>query len=308
MGKIRNLKYQFKRCIDVNFCEGINKHSLKQTGKKGTEVFSYSQRKNLIDLSANFSNWMKEKYPEIRQVKDVTQMHIQEFLSTKRECTSQATLDNWRSQFNKLEKIVSCVYRCDVNYHTEKVYSVKNGGGKLRTDMLSEKDYNILLSNSTNNNFKIALKLSYTFGCRCEELVRLRYSDIDIKDGVDDKVWGIHIVDSKGKRTRFVKATNEKQKQLIKELKENGQQGRVCAIQKGSLMQAMNREKKKNGISSHSDFHASRKAFATNKYLECREQGKSIQESLNVVSGQLGHSENGSRNSLMKEYICCPIV
>lgn len=45
MAKNRNLKYQFKNCIDSHFKERINKHSLKEIGKQGTEVFSYSQEK-----------------------------------------------------------------------------------------------------------------------------------------------------------------------------------------------------------------------------------------------------------------------
>ena len=121
MSKTRSLKYQFLNCIEKNFKEGINKHSLKQTGKQGNEIFSYSQRKNLIDLSANFSNWMKENHPSIKQIKDIKQEHVQEFLNYKRTTTSQATVDNWRSQFNKLECIANSTYKTSVNFHTEKV-------------------------------------------------------------------------------------------------------------------------------------------------------------------------------------------
>lgn len=295
MSKTRSLKYQFLNCIEKNFKTGINKHSLKQTGKTGNEIFSYSQRKNLIDLSANFSNWMKENHPDIKQIKDIKQEHVQEFLNHKRTTTSQATVDNWRSQFNKLECITNSTYRTSVNFHTEKVLSTKNGGGKLRTDMLSMENYNKLMSNSTNQNFRNALCLSQHFGLRACECSKLQYRDITEN--------GINVVDSKGGRSRFVPVETQQQKNVIKEFL--GKAGRVCSCKTASLQQAFNREKKKIGLSSASDFHSSRKAYATQKFQEYRQQGMSVQKSLDRVSNNLGHGNN--RDDLLKEYICCPI-
>lgn len=297
MSKQRNLKYQFMNCIQKNFHEGINKHSLKASGKNGNEVFSYSQRKNLIDLSANFSNWMKETHPEVKQVNQVNSDHIQEFLNSKTNC-SQATLEQYQSQFRKLENLVNNTYKASVNYHSATTpRSTKNGGGKLRSDMLSTSNYNKLMSNSTNQNFKNALCLSQNFGLRASECSKLKYSDISEN--------GIKIVDSKGGRSRFIPCETQQQKQVIKDFL--GKVGRVCNCKTASLQQAFCREKKKNGISSASDFHSSRKAYATNKFQEYRQQGLSVQQSLNKVSSNLGHSGDGSRNDLMKEYICCSI-
>lgn len=295
MSKTRNLKYQFMNCIEKNFKEGINKHSLKQSGKRGDEVFSYSQRKNLIDLSSNFSNWMKTTHNEIKQVKDVTPQHVQEFLNSKRMECSQATLEQYQSQFNKLENLVNSTYKTNVNYHTSKILSTKNGGGKLRTDMLSTSDYNKLMQ-STNKNFTNALSLSQNFGLRASECSKLKGSDF--------KTDGLHIVDSKGKRSRIIPYETRNQMKL-KEKFENMQ--RICSCKTASLQQAFNREKKKNNINSASDFHASRKAYATERFENYRKQGLSVQQSLNKVSSNLGHSGDGSRNDLMKEYICCAI-
>ena len=36
MGKTRNIKYQFKYCIDTHFREGMDKHSMKRNGKDPT--------------------------------------------------------------------------------------------------------------------------------------------------------------------------------------------------------------------------------------------------------------------------------
>lgn len=296
MSKQRNLKYQFFSAIEKHFKENINKHSLKKTGKKGTEVFSYSQRKNLIDLASNFSNWMRENHCEVKQVKDITSQHIQEFLSSKRSVISQKSIEQYQSQFNKLQRLVNSTYKCEVDYHTTKVFSLKNGGGKLRSDMLSMEDYNKML-NTTNQNLRNALVLSQHFGLRCEEIARLRASDFTETH--------LNIISSKGGRNRQIPIETPTQKEIAKEFIQKV--GRICPIQKGSLQQAFNREKKKHGITSYSDFHSCRKAYATERFQAYRKSGMSIQQALNKVSVNLGHSGNGARNDLIKEYLCCPI-
>lgn len=298
MSKNRNLKYQFMNCIQKNFRESVDKHSLKQTGKKGTEIFSYSQRKNLIDVSSNFANYMKENHPEIKKVNQINSDHIQEFLNSRINC-SQATLEQYQSQFRKLESLVNDTYKTNVNYHSATTpISQKNGGGKLRTDMLTTENYNKLMSNSTNQNFKNALLLSQHFGLRCEEISRLKATDFTEK--------GLSIIDSKGGRDRLIPLETDKQKQIAKEFMQKV--GRICPIQKGSLQQAFNREKKKNGLSSSSDFHSSRKAYATERYQSYRQQGMSVKESLDRVSHNLGHGDSSHRLDLLKEYICCPLI
>ena len=53
----RNLKYQFKTCIEKNFKEKMDKHSIKKNKQMNkTRIFSFADRKNLIDFTANFSN------------------------------------------------------------------------------------------------------------------------------------------------------------------------------------------------------------------------------------------------------------
>lgn len=291
----RNIKYQFKNAIDSHFTEGMNKHSIKANGEmNGERIFSYSDRKNLIDLSSGFSNFLKENHSEVKMVKDIQSDHIQEFLNGKSADCSQKTLEQYKSRFQKLERLLNNTYHIKVDYHSVTVpLSEKNGGGKIRNIMLSENDYSKMLQ-TTNENLKKAVLLSKNFGLRASECSKLKYSDI--KDN------GIQIVDSKGKRSRFVPVENKGQKEVLEQLKQK-KGDRVCPVQTGSLQQAFNREAKKKGISiDNGAFHTLRKNYATNKYQEYRKEGLSVQQSLDRVSARLGHGEN--RNALMKEYIC----
>lgn len=274
----------------------MDKHSLKSQGKDNSKIYSYSDRKNLIDLSSNFANWLKINYPEIKQLYEINLSHIQEFLSSKTSDCSQKTLEQYQSRFRKLEVLANSTYNINVNYHNVVTpLSSRNGGSKIRNAMLSTDNYNKLLK-TTNANFRKALTLSFHFGLRAAECAKLRYEDISEN--------GIKIIDSKGKRNRFIPVENKQQKKIIEDFL--NKKGRVVSVQVGSLQQAFNREKKKQGVFiTNGDFHTARKAFATNKFQEYRKQGQSVQQALNNVSHRLGHGNN--RNDLMKQYICCPI-
>ena len=297
MGKTRNIKYQFKYCIDTHFREGMDKHSMKRNGKDNSKIYSYADRKNLIDLSANFANWIKENHAEIKQLKDINSMHIQEFLNEKANSCSRKSLQEYQSHFRKLESLCNNTYNTNVDFHsTVTPISAKNGGGKIRNIMCSDAQYQMLLK-TKNSNLKSALGVCKNFGLRAAECGKLQYRDI--------KEDGIYIADSKGKKSRFVKAENKEQQDILQQFR-GKKQGRICPIQTGSLQQAFNRECKKQGIHfQNGAFHTLRKNFATAKYKEYREKGETVQQALDSVSHVLGHGSK--RNELMKQYICCPL-
>ena len=161
MSKRRNIKYQFLHCINTNFREGMDKHSLKSQGKDNSRIFSFSDRKNLLDLSSSFSNWLKINYQEIKQLYEIDSSHIQEFLSSKTSNCSQKTLEQYQSRFRKLEVLANSTYHINVNYENVVIplSSRNGGGGKIRNAMLSTDNYNKLLK-STNATFRKALTLS----------------------------------------------------------------------------------------------------------------------------------------------------
>ncbi len=296
----RNLKYQFLQAINNSFKENMDKHADKANGIRNTDkIYSYSARSNLIDLSANFANFMRESYPEIHKANEIGTAHIQAFLNSKTRNCSQLTLNQFNSLFSKLEKCVNAKYHCNVTYHCDVIpTSCKNGGGKIRNVMLSQNDFKILIKSTSNQNLKKALTLSYHFGLRAAECAKLKFEDI--------KSNGISIIDSKGKRSRFILAETEKQKQILEQIKER-EQGRIFHIQHQSLEQAFRREIKKNNIPiQNGAFHTCRKVYATQKYKEYRENGLSVKEAMSKVSANLGHGAN--RFELMKEYICTALV
>lgn len=281
----------------------MDKHAIKHSGEMdGTRIFSYSDRSGLVDLASAFANHMKEHHNDIKEVRAITTAHVQEFLNSKCATASQQTLDQYESKFRKLEKLVNDTYKsCTVDFHSVTVPpSTKNGGGKIRTQMLAQKDFQTLLSRTTNENLARGLLLSYSCGLRASEVCKLKGSDINLQTNT------IRIVDSKGKRSRDVQIPQNYQ-QEVRALA--GIAGRVCPVQHESLQKAFRRELQRAGLAEqypNGAFHLCRKAYATNLYQECRGSGMTVQESLSAVSTSLGHGEK--RNALMREYICAPIV
>ena len=299
----RNLKYQFLTAINNHFAEGMDKHAIKRSGEmNGTRIFSYADRSNLVDLASAFSNYMKQTYPQIKEIRQVKPDHIQSFLATKSETVTQATLSQYGSRFNKLERLVNDSYKsCNVDFHSVVVPASSKGSGKVRTQMLAASDYQTLLNSTTNTNLRNALLLSYTCGLRAAECSKLQAKDWDAESGV------LSIIDSKGCKSRLVKPSPQHVPAVDALMRSST--GRICDCQTESLQKAFRRQLEACGLTDtygkSGAFHMARKAYATNLFKECRAQGMSVQSSLSAVSRSLGHGAN--RNELMKQYICCPI-
>ena len=298
----RNLKYQFLTAINQHFKEGMDKHAMKHAGEmNGTRIFSYADRSNLVDLASGFSEYMKQEHPQIKEIRQISPDYVQGFLATKSSTATQATLDQYGSRFNKLERLVNDSYKsCSVDFHSVVVPSSTKCSGKVRTQMLLASDYQTLLNNTTNTNLRNALVLSYCCGLRASECSKLKASDWNAASGV------LKVVDSKGKHSRAVKVPQQHLPAVNAVM--NSSQGRICNCQTESLQKAFRRQLTACGLADtykEGAFHMTRKAYATQLFKDCRQQGMSIQSSLSIVSRSLGHGAN--RNDLMKQYICCPI-
>lgn len=297
----RNLKYQFLFAINNNFKEKMDKHSLKKQGKmNGTRIFSYADRKNLIDFSANFSNFLKEKYPNIKLAKDIKSEHIQAFLNEKSQMCSKKTLEQYVSKFNKLENLLNASYGDHFNYKGYFIPVTKENT-KIRQISMSEGDFKKLRQafSNTNSNAKTGIELAHRCGLRVSEVTKLKYKDIDLENNV------IRIVDSKGKRSRDI-PIQHKDLQYFTELKQMGKNvnSRVCPVQVGSINTAIRRKLLELGLADKYEkttIHAIRKMYAQDRFNTLRKEGNSIQKSLGIVSVELGHGEN--RKELMRQYV-----
>lgn len=301
----RNLKYQFKNAIDRSFKEGMEKHSLKRTEGLGQgRIFSYADRTNLIDFSANLANYLRESYPEIKLIKEIRAEHIQGFFTSKKRCTT-ATLEQYKSKLNKLEILVNQEYKINANltrgYEIPKTHRCENKD-KLRDISMPKSDYKKLMNSIANSKSaaKPAIELAGRFGLRVSEITKLQYRDIRLDKGI------LHISDSKGGRSRDIYVRNE-HSSFLEQLKGNrDDNSRIIPLTTDSVNKFLSRSLDKIDLKAkYSDaktgIHSIRKMCAQEEYNKNREEGKSKEASLKEVSNFLGHGDK--RDALMQAYI-----
>lgn len=297
----RNIKYQFLNAIDANFKEGMDKHSIKGNGgTDGTKVFSYADREGLKDVSGNFANWMKENHSEIKLAVDIKSEHIQGFLNEKAKTCSYATLEQYASRFNKLEKIVNKVYGKGKAEYQGFIIPAGVENTKIRDVAMSKEDFDKLSQafEKSASHAKVAIQLGEKLGLRVSEMTKLQGRDINLEE---QKVL---IKDSKGRRDRKVSIRPEDKAYFAALKAKTGDMERVCPVHAGSVNRAIHRQLKELGIEAKykdTSVHAIRKMYAQKEYDRFRAEGKSIQESMSKVSELLGHGEK--RNHLMRQYI-----
>lgn len=300
----RNLKYQFKNAIDKNFKEGQDKHSMKHVDGIGNgKIFSYSDRKNLIDLSSNFSNYLRENYSEVKMVRDIKPEHIQGFFNEKSEKCSKHTLLQYQSKMVKLEQLVNKTY--NINSNLTKGYVIPSSDrniSKVRNISMTRDEFNRVVDSMKNStsSAKVGIEISGRFGLRVSEVIKLQGRDIDVERGI------ISIVDSKGGRSREI-TIREEDKVFCREIKEGlGERERVVPLRADSVNRFLSRKLDECGLkekynSAKTGIHSIRKMVAQEVYDRCRAEGLSIKESLDKTSNYLGHGKN--RDELMKDYV-----
>ena len=114
-----NLQYQFKTAVDHGFKEGMDKHAIKaELGRKmADKVFSYKTRKALVQTGAQFANYIKRNYPQIKYIKDIQSEHVEAFLKDAicRGC-SNITVQQYKTRLDKLALLAERKYHTPVRY------------------------------------------------------------------------------------------------------------------------------------------------------------------------------------------------
>lgn len=287
----RNIKYQLLTCIDKNFCPGTNKHSLKIAKKMdNTRIFSYSDRKNLINVYSQFASYLKKNFDSVKFVKDIKAEHIQNFLNTKAaEGCSKETLHTYWSNFNKMQNLINSTYHAHVNFSGCFVPAPRSAD-KIRCHAMSDGDFKKLYqSYGSKSVMRDVLHISYAAGLRADEVVNLQGRDIDIENGV------VKVFHGKGGKNRDV-PIEDSDKQYFQSLKDRySDNDRIVGIKKNSIYKSINRHKAMAGISCsyyHTAIHAIRKNYAQRQYDAFRRQGSTQGEALSKVSVILGHGQD----------------
>lgn len=301
----KSIKHQLIHAIKSNFKEGQDKHAMKRGGyERQSTIFSYSDRKNLMDTAAGFSNWLKGQPDPPRRLYDIKPQHVQAYLNAHAKAWTAATFKTRLSHLRKLETLAARTYPNSKIAFTEGVVLPATATSPKRTVQVSEADYGRLLSFSAQSKSQArhAVFLSGSCGLRVSECAKLKGSDITVQP---DGSATVRVVDSKGKRSRTITLNNPDTASRLAEIRREVGEGRVCPVQSESLNAYLRRAFAELGMTEYTKrktgFHALRKLAAQRHYNDCRDRGLSVKEALSETSVFLGHGRN--RDELMKHYV-----
>lgn len=140
MGK--SIKHQFIHAIESNFRQGQDKHAMKRAGyERQTTIFSFADRKNLIDTAAGFANWLKAQPKPPRFLYELRPEHIQAYLSAHADKWTGPTLKARASLLRKLEALAQATYPNSKIGFTQGVTVPTAATVPRRTVQVSEADY-----------------------------------------------------------------------------------------------------------------------------------------------------------------------
>lgn len=296
----RNIQYQFQASIENSFKPGMDKKAIKEDQGRGKsdKIFSYANRKDMVQTAANFAHWLKANHAELRLASEVKTEHVNAYLQDKLEsgkCTA-ATVGQYGIRLEKLQECINNNFKsANVDWKVERL---SDKTVQYRNIAFERKDLDKVLSGKDNCASKIGVELAARFGLRADEPCRMHGRDINLKSNE------LHVV-GKGGRERDLKI-EEKDRDFMEKLKENLKDNdRVCPVQSDSINRYIGRACEKAGITVYKDHktgvHAIRKMAAQERYDRLRNEGMTKEQALGDVNVWLGHSDN--REDLSEVYV-----
>ena len=299
-----NLQYQFKAAVDYGFKEGIDKHAVKaELGKGKTDkVYSYKARKSLIQTGAQFANYLKINYPQIKYIKDIRPEHAEAFLrdSVCRGCSNNTVLQ-YKARLDKLAVLSEKKYHMSIHYMEHVKINLNENMKKVRDKVFSRADYDTIMAYTKDSKSysRIGLELAGMTGARAEEITNIRVKDIKL----DQKI--IHIYNGKGKRSRDIPIQDKDIKRVTELIVALRPEEKVVPVRANSLNQYLARQCVRLGITEYKEaktgIHAIRKMYATEAYLARISSGRGKEEAWGEVSEILGHGKD--RMDLFRVYV-----
>lgn len=297
--KMKSIKCQFQYCINQNFRESMDKHSIKKQDTSHTNIYSYSEKFRLLDVANDFGKYMKTNFSEVKYVRDIQSKHIQSFLNSKSHCT-QNTINSYMQSLKKLERISNKCFglaKSNMNQVVAPQVLRKSDISRGAAHPITTKDYEKILTYCIENPSKSssAILLDYTccnsHSMRVEELARIKLANIN-EQGT------ILITNAKGGKSYEVKCSNLS---FLKEIISRGYDTNgkfLFDLNGNSINKYLNRTCEKLGIEKYS-FHDIRRYHAQTYFDNLREQGFSSKNALLHTSQYLSH--NTPREKMMTQ-------
>lgn len=265
------------------------------SNQKNSKIYSWSSYHSRVDIGCQFSAFVRENYPEVKEARQLTSEMAESFLLSKSASCTTETLDCYRSNLASLGENINRTYG---SAHIDlKVGKIVGTTANQETRCKAMTDAHIAAlrdSYKPGSTGHTAVTLASATGCRCSELVRLKPEQIEI----NNSTAVVQVIGGKGNRDRRIVVSDPAAIQRLSEIKAAAIPGeRILSCKSGSLQKSLNRHMSVlsdgaggslKDLYKHTSYHSIRKNFAQKEFDRYR-QNHTRQESLDFVSRQLGH-------------------
>ncbi|WP_297429779.1 tyrosine-type recombinase/integrase [Clostridium sp.] len=304
IGKNKSIKNQIQIAVSNSFSENTDKHAYKQQDDQEVKVFSYSEKFRLLDTAKMLNNYIKENFPDVKQIKDVNSNVIQDFINTKAKTCTQNTVNTYSNSLNKIAAICNKNYSsCNLTWKQDVVIpNAFTQKSKLRgvANQIPLADLN-KICNYAKKNYSISGQIilcQLELGLRVNELVSgIKVENIDLKNNI------LHLDNTKGGKKLNREITPELKALLEKNIQQrNITSGRLFPITENAVNTYLRRTEDKLGIKGIYSIHNIRSAIAQKFYDNLRENGVNKDEAIKQTSIWLNHGPDREK-LLEKSYI-----
>jgi site-specific recombinase XerD len=248
------------------------------------------------------NNYIKETFPNIKQIKDISPHIIQEFLNNKASTCTQNTINTYSQSLNKIAAICNKNYSsCSLTWKQDVVIpNAITQNSKLRgvSNQMPLADLN-KICDYARNNYSVSGQIILAqreLGIRVNELTTIKAEQIDFKNNV------LHLTNTKGGKKLDREITPELKEIFKKSIQEkNITAGRIFPVTENAVNTYLRRTEARLGIKGAYSTHNIRSAIAQEKYDELR-QYLSKDEAIKEVSLWLNHGPDRQK-LLEKSYI-----
>lgn len=304
--RVRSLKQQFNYAISQNCHIGESKRAYKGScaaqgmSPAADRIYSVQYAENLRDCAKSLSNFLNEKYPEIRLVKEIKSEYIQQWINLKSVQWSKKTAECRVSQVEKLQSILNSTYKIGVDWKVKPPETVK--AERIRTVGVDRADFEKLREAMAGSDCggKTAMEITARTGLRIKEVARLHADRINLEKRVIEVREG-----AKNGKFRDV-PIREKDLSFFRDLKERmAGQYVTRGVNEDTLNKGIRRGLQRAGLDKKyaaTTNHALRKMYATERMTELRSSGLPERSAWLVVQKELGHGSQ-FREELFHVYV-----
>jgi len=292
-----SIVYQVHEVFKEIIAFGSSKHTAKEQARqegartwhdigKNIAIYSYATADQYRDIAKDLLSYTKEEFG-IKDIEKLTSEHIQSYLETKiADGVKYSTFQKYASAIEKLEVALN---RYAETHNTGRTYSFDLSSVRKQAREVLERTQTTrayenpkaLINSIQNPEYKIIAQAQYEGGFRISEL-----NHISEKNFKENNTF--QVISGKGGKDREVPLSKETYQALKSLLEKADPADGKYKFNMDVYRKALKEAAEKSG-QEYTGSHGLRWNFAQETFQKLQQEGKTYEQSLQIVSNLLGH-------------------